>query len=215
MTRLDFISDPVCPWCLIGAHNLLRALGARASHPINLRWQPYQLNPDIPAEGMDRRNYLEKKFGGPEAAARVYGRIAEAADAAGVDMNLDGNARAPNTLDAHRLIRWAAAEGAETSAAMALFRRYLALGEDISDHGVLADVAAEVGLDPSEIGTRLASDTDSGTVHAEANAAREMGVTGVPTFILDGRYVLTGAQPPEFWVRVIDELAAAADAAPL
>jgi predicted DsbA family dithiol-disulfide isomerase len=208
-TRLEIVSDPICPWCYIGASNLARALAGRAAHPFALNWRPFQLNPEMPAEGMDRAAYLAAKFGGAENAARVYGRIAEAAAAAGLEVDLGGIVRTPNTLDAHRLIRWAAAEGVQTRTAMALFRRYFEAGEDISEPAVLRAAAEEAGLDGAVIAELLAGDSDRNAVRAEAEATGAMGVTGVPTFIIGGRYVVTGAQPPELWSRVADEIEAA------
>jgi len=214
MTRLDIISDPVCPWCYIGAAHLGRALAARAPHPFAICWRPYFLNPEMPEEGMDRQSYLEAKFGGKDNAAEVYARIEAAAADAGLAVDFSRVARTPNTTDAHRVIRWAAAEDAQTRVAMELFRRYFETGADLADPDVLADAAAAAGLDRAAIARLLAGGTDRDAVRAEAAAAAEMGVTGVPTFILGGRYAVVGAQPPEVWTRVIDELAAAADGAP-
>jgi predicted DsbA family dithiol-disulfide isomerase len=132
----------------------------------------------------------------------------------GITYRFDRITRSPNTLDAHRVIRWAEAEGLQTRTAMALFRRYFELGEDISDPAVLRSAAVEAGMDGAVVATLLAGDADRAAVLAEAEAAREMGVTGVPTFILGGRYVLTGAQPFEVWRDVMDQLEAAAPAVP-
>ncbi len=212
MTTLDIISDPVCPWCYIGATHLARALAARGDHPFAITWRPYQLNPDLPPEGMDRKSYLETKFDGPEGANRVYGRIEAAAAESGVTVDFARIARAPNTLDAHRVIRWAGPEGLQTRLVGELFRRYFVEGEDISDHATLAAAAAEAGLDGAAIARLLAGDTDRAEVRTEAQQSRDIGVTGVPTFILGGRYALVGAQPRETWEKVLDELAAAAGA---
>ncbi|MDJ1008076.1 MAG: DsbA family protein, partial [Paracoccaceae bacterium] len=115
MVKLDILSDPICPWCYIGKAQLDRALEAHPDHPLTVEWHPFQLNPDMPPEGMDRRSYLETKFGGKENAVRVYARIAQAAEAAGLMLNLEGIARTPNTIDAHRLIHWAGLEGRQTA----------------------------------------------------------------------------------------------------
>lgn len=211
MTRLDILSDPICPWCYIGKASLDRALET-AGNPFDLRWRPFQLNPDMPPEGMDRRAYLEAKFGGPDGAARTYARIAQAAADAGLDLDFARIARTPNTLDAHRLIEWARAEGCQTRVVAELFRRYFRAGEDISAPDTLADAAAAAGMDPGVVRRLLAGDNDRERVREEDAAARAMGVSGVPTFILGGRYVVTGAQPPELWTRLIGELAAAAEA---
>lgn len=210
MTRLDIHSDVVCPWCYLGAANLLKALAAReGAHPFAIRWHPFQLDPSIPPEGLDRAAYMRAKFGGEDRLAVAHARLEALGRDAGVDFRFDRIARAPNTLDAHRLIRWAAPEGLQTRTAMVLFRRYFELGEDVSDHGVLAAAAGEAGLDAAAIGRLLAGDADRDAVRDEARAAAEMGIGGVPTFIVAGRYAVSGAQPPEVWTRLIGELDAA------
>jgi predicted DsbA family dithiol-disulfide isomerase len=211
VTRLDIISDPVCPWCYIGAANLTRAIEAvGGAHPFAIRWRPYQLNPDMPADGMDRADYLAAKFGGSQNAARVYEKVEAAAAEAGLKMNFARIARAPNTLDAHRVIRWAGAEGVQTRLTMALFLRYFEKGEDLSDARVLCAAAEQAGLDGEVIARLLAGDADRAEVRKEAAAARESGVTGVPTFIIGGTYALIGAQPIETWARIQRGLEAAA-----
>lgn len=212
MTRLDIISDPVCPWCYIGKAHLDRALADVAGDPFEIHWRPYQLNPDMPAEGMDRQTYLETKFGGPENAGRIYGRIEAAARDAGLAIDFGRIGRAPNTIDAHRLIRWGRAEGVQSAIVSELFRRYFERGEDISDQAVLRAAAEAAGMDGDAVERLLAGDADRAEVRAEAEEGRAMGVTGVPTFLLGGTYALTGAQPPETWARVIEELRAATDA---
>ncbi|MEM1419168.1 MAG: DsbA family oxidoreductase [Pseudomonadota bacterium] len=209
---IDILSDPICPWCYIGKTRLDQAMIERPDHPFEIRWRPFQLNPDMPAEGMDRRAYLERKFGGPEGAARVYGAIEQTAKDAGLQVRFDLIARTPNTIDAHRLIRWADSMDAQTPVVEDLFKRYFESGEDISDHGVLAEVAEIAGLDRAVIERLLATDTDSDAVREEDKTARGMGVSGVPTFIIDGRYVVPGAQDPELWVKTIDEITSAASA---
>jgi predicted DsbA family dithiol-disulfide isomerase len=208
MIRLDVISDPVCPWCYVGATYLLRALANRPAHPFAIRWRPFQLNADMPPEGVDRQEYLAAKFGGAERAAQVYARVAEAAKVAGLDIDFERIERAPNTLDAHRVLRWAGIEGVQTQAKMALFRAYFDRGEDIGEHAVLTDAAAKAGMDAADVARLLASDADRRAVRDEADAAQAMGVTGVPTFIVGGRYVVAGAQPATLWMRVVDELSA-------
>ena len=208
-TRLEIISDPICPWCYLGAANLMRALATREAHPFELIWQPYQLNPDVPAEGVDRAAYLAEKLGDPEKVEASHARLTEMGAEAGITYRFDRMTRIPNTLDAHRLIRWAGAEGVQTRAAMAIFQRNFEAGEDISDAGVLTSVAAEVGMDAAVTARLLAGDADRAEVQAEAEAAREMGVTGVPTFIIGGRYAVSGAQPPDLWERLMSELDAA------
>lgn len=207
MIRLDILSDPICPWCYIGKARLDRALEARPEHPFLIEWHPFQLNPEMPPEGMDRAAYLEAKFGGREGAVRVYTQIAEHAEQAGVEINFDKIRRTPNTLDAHRLIHWAGLEGRQTTVVSALFRAYFREGRDIGDAGTLADIAAEAGLDRAMVAHLLATDADRDDIIARDRHARERGVTAVPTFIIGNRHVVQGAQPSQLWLDVIDELA--------
>ena len=206
MIRLDILSDPICPWCYLGKVRLDRALEARPDHPFAVEWHPFQLNPDMPPEGMDRRAYLEAKFGGKEGAVQAYLPLVEHAAASGVALNLDRIARTPNTLDAHRLIHWAGLEGRQGAMVAALFRAYFREGRDIGDAGVLAALAGEAGLDPAVVARLLACDADRALVAERDAHARARGVSAVPTFILADTYVISGAQTPETWIRIIDEL---------
>ncbi|MXU65850.1 DsbA family oxidoreductase [Oceanomicrobium pacificus] len=205
-TTLDITSDPICPWCYIGKSYLDRALAQAPDHPFEIRWRPFQLNPDMPAEGMDRRAYLEGKFGGPEGAASVYGRIEETAKQAGLDIDFAAIKRTPNTIDAHRLIHWAGIEGRQPAVVAQLFRRYFREGQDISDHGVLTDVAEAVGMNAEATARLLSGEADRDEVRRADQMARDMGVQGVPTFIIGAHYALSGAQPPELWGQVIAEI---------
>jgi len=214
MTRLDIHSDVVCPWCYLGAANLLKALGEREGpHPFAIRWHPFQLDPTIPPGGLDRAAYMRAKFGDGDAIAVAHARLEALGNEAGIAFHFDRIDRAPNTLDAHRLIRWAGPEALQTRTAMDLFRRYFELGEDVSDPAVLRAAAEEAGLDGAAIAALLAGDADRAEVQAEVAAAEDMGVTGVPTFVIAGQYVLSGAQPVEVWSDVIRQLEAATPAA--
>jgi predicted DsbA family dithiol-disulfide isomerase len=208
MIKLDILSDPICPWCFIGKSNLDRALEQRPDHPFAIEWHPFQLNPDMPAEGMDRRAYMEAKFGGRDGAVRAYTPVLQAAERAGLTLNFEGIARTPNTLDAHRLIHWAGLEGRQTAAVSALFRAYFVDGQDIGDRTTLADIAARIGLDRAMTERLLASDADAEDIRARDAHARERGVTGVPTFVIANQHVVVGAQPADLWLQVIDELSA-------
>lgn len=210
MTRLEVYSDVVCPWCYLGAANLMRAVDAAGAHPFAIGWRPFQLDPSIPAEGLDRAAYMTAKFGSLDRLEAAHARLREMGAAVGIGFRFDAITRAPNTLDAHRLIRWAAPEGLQTRTAMVLFARYFERGEDVSDPGVLREAAGEAGLDPAVIERLLAGDADRAETAAEVEEAQAMGITGVPTFILGGRYALSGAQPVETWSRVMQELEAAA-----
>jgi predicted DsbA family dithiol-disulfide isomerase len=207
MITLDILSDPVCPWCYIGKANLDRALEARPEHALTIQWHPFQLNPDMPPDGADRRTYLEAKFGGNDYAVKIYARIAEAAEAAGLKIDFGGIERTPNTLDAHRLIHWAGLEGRQTAAVSRLFKAYFEDGRDIGDREVLLDIAEGIGLDREMIRRLLDSDADLDDIRARDEHARQRGVTGVPTFVLANQHVLPGAQPTELWLQVIDEIA--------
>lgn len=205
MVTLTIISDPICPWCLIGKARLDAALAQAPAYPFSIRWRPFQLNPDMPAGGMDRRAYLAAKFGGPAGAARVYGAIAETAAQDGLTLDFDRIARTPNTRDAHRTLRWAGDGARQHALAQALFARYFMLGEDIGDHAVLAEAAASVGMEGAAVAARLATDEDRVAIVAEDAQARAIGVTGVPAFVIADRYLVSGAQPTDFWLRAIDE----------
>ena len=206
MVRLDIISDPICPWCYIGKAQLDRAIAETGVNPFDIGWRIFQLNPDMPAEGMDRRSYLEAKFGGPERAKEIYARIEKAAAEAGIAVHFDRIGRTPNTMDAHRLIRWSRTTGHQHDLVGRLFVDYFERGRDISDHEVLVEAAAAVGMERDVVSRLLAGEADRDQLREEDRAAREMGVNGVPCFVVGGRYVLQGAQPAETWAKVIREL---------
>ncbi len=206
MVTLDILSDPICPWCYIGKARLDRAIAETGLDPFDTVWRMFRLNSDIPAEGIDRKLYLETKFGGAGQAARVYGAIAETAKSTGLDLRLGEIARTPNTLDAHRLIRWARSTGNQSAIAHQLFVRYMERCEDISDHETLLDVAQSAGMERAVVARLLAGDADRDALVREEQAARRMGVTGVPCFVIDGRYVLQGAQDVATWKKVIAEI---------
>jgi len=207
MIKLDILSDPICPWCYIGKANLDRALSQHPDHPFSIEWHPFQLNPDMPEGGMDRRDYLEGKFGGKEAAAQVYGRIEDAAKVAGLALDFSKIDRTPNTIDAHRLIHWAGLEGVQTAAVSRLFKAYFEDGADIGDRKVLLDIADGIGMDREMTERLFSSDADADDIRARDAHTRQRGVTGVPTFVVAQSHVVPGAQPPEVWAGVIKELA--------
>ncbi|WP_238366587.1 DsbA family oxidoreductase [Mesobacterium pallidum] len=212
MIKLAIFSDPICPWCYIGKTQLDRALEAAPDHPFDVEWHPFQLNPDMPVGGMDRRAYLAAKFGGEEGALAAYTPIMEHAKSIGLNIEWDRIARTPNTLDAHRLIHWAGIEGCQTPVAAALFRAYFKDGRDIADPEVLADIGDSFGMDGAAILRLLATDADREEIRNRDAAAREMGITGVPCFIVAGQHAVPGAQPAELWAKVIAELNGAAEA---
>ena len=212
MIKLDILSDPICPWCYIGKKNLDDALELRPGHPLQIQWHPFQLNPDMPRGGMEREKYLDKKFGGREDAKQVYDRIADAAKANGLKLDLDGIKRTPNTIDAHRLIHWAGLEGCQTATVTRLFKAYFEECRDIGDRSELLEIAEAVGLGRAVTERLLGSDADIEEMRARDVHARNRGVTGVPTFVVADRHVVQGAQPKDLWLRVMDELSEQAEA---
>jgi predicted DsbA family dithiol-disulfide isomerase len=206
MVKLDILSDPICPWCYIGKANLDRALEQRPDHPFVIEWHPFQLNPDMPSQGMDRRAYLEAKFGGKDGAVRAYAPVLEHAQAAGLEIDFEAMQRTPNTLNAHRLIHWAGIEGRQTAIVSSLFRAYFNDGRDIGDADTLADIADSCGMDASVVLRLLATDEDAQMIRDKDASAREMGVNSVPTFIVASQHAVPGAQPTELWLKVMDEI---------
>ena len=204
--KLDIMSDPICPWCYIGKAHLDRALASEPDHPFLIEWHPFQLNPDMPAEGMDRRAYLEGKFGGKEGAVKAYAPVVEHAKKAGLTINFEDMKRTPNTLDAHRLIHWAGIEGRQTAAVSALFKAYFVDARDIGDAEVLADIADGIEMDASVVRRLLASDSDAQDIRDRDDHSRKMGISSVPTFIVGGKHAVPGAQPPELWKQVLADL---------
>lgn len=208
--KLDIISDPICPWCFIAKTLLDRALEQRPTHPFVVEWHPFMLNPDMPADGMERRAYLETKFGGKDGAVRAYAPVLERAEAAGLTIDFEAMKRTPNTLNAHRLMHWAGIEGHQDAAAMALFAAYFQQGCDIGSADVLADIADGLGMDATMVQKLLASDADMDAIRARDAQFREMGITSVPTFIVAGQHAIPGSQDTALWLQVIDELTAQA-----
>ena len=210
--KLDIMSDPICPWCFIGKAYLDKALSAHPNHPFLIEWHPFQLNPDMPANGMGRREYLEGKFGGKEAAVRAYAPVVERAKTAGVAIDFEGMQRTPNTINAHRLIHWAGIEGRQTAAVSALFKAYFTDAHDIGDPDVLIDIAKSVEMNGDVVKRLLDSDEDLKLIQDRDKHSRKMGINSVPTFIIANQHAVPGAQPPELWAQVIADLTAQADA---
>ena len=210
--KLDIMSDPICPWCFIGKAYLDKALSAHPNHQFLIEWHPFQLNPDMPANGMGRREYLEGKFGGRDAAVRAYAPVVESAKTAGVAIDFEGMKRTPNTINAHRLIHWAGIEGRQTAAVSALFKAYFTDAHDIGDPDVLIDIAKSVEMNGDVVKRLLDSDEDLKLIQDRDKHSRKMGINSVPTFIIANQHAVPGAQPPELWAQVIADLAAQVDA---
>ncbi len=209
MIPLDIWSDPVCPWCLIGKTALDRALESRPAHPFVIAWHPFQLNPDMPDTGMDRHAYLALKFGDTQGVLDAYRPVIARAEAEGLALDLAAIARTPNTRNAHRLIHWAGIEGRQGAMVSALFRAYFREGRDIGASDVLADLAAEAGMDRKLAARVLATDADVDTIRTADRNARARGITGVPFFVVADELAIPGAQDTAFWQHLIDQLTAA------
>ncbi len=204
MVHIDLFADVICPWCLIGKCRLERAMTKRPEVDVAIHWRAFQLNPDMPPEGMPRDHYLAAKFGGVARSQQVYDRIAAAAEAEGLDIDFGRIARTPNTVAAHRLIAWSRQQQQDDIVVEALFQAYFQDGRDIGTTTTLTDIATESGLDRDAAEAYLASDDGLESVTAETRFAYENGITGVPCFIINRRYAVTGAQDPEAFVPLFD-----------
>lgn len=209
--RIEIVSDVICPWCFIGKRRLEKAMALRPDIEFEIGWRPFQLNPDMPREGADRKSYLEAKFGGPARAKEIYARVAGEGAKEGIAFDFDGIKRTPNTLAAHSLLRWALEDGVQYDVKEKLFQAYFLKGRDIGDAAVLAEIAAEAGMDHAAVLGKLEQGIDAEVIEAEDRMARELGITGVPFFIVERRYGLSGAQPPEVLLDVIDKALAVAN----
>lgn len=212
---IDVISDVVCPWCFIGRRRLGQALSLYAAREPNVRpivsWHPFQLNPDLPRDGIDRRAYLDAKFGGPQRAAEIYERVRAAGRSVGIEFAFERIERQPNTKDAHRLIAWAQARGDPEDVVEGLFRAYFLEGRGIGERAVLATVAGEAGLPADAARAHLESEAGADTVEAMDRRVRELGVTGVPFFVFGGRVGVSGAQEPPALVAAMEQAMAGGD----
>ena len=207
--RIDVVSDIVCPWCFIGKRRLEKALALKPDIPVEIRWRPFFLNDWIPREGISREQYLTTKFGSVERYKGIAQRVARAAADEGLVYDMNKISSQPNTLDAHRLIRWAESAGKAAAMKQKLMDFYFTDGADLTDREVLVKAASEVGLDAEETRKRLASDDDVAQIETEAQSAKEAGIEGVPTFIFGGKFAVSGAQAPEYIADAIDRAAQA------
>ena len=206
MVKLDIFSDPICPWCYIGKSYLDRALEKAGNHPFNIQWHPFQLNPEMPLQGVDRREYLERKFGNKDLAIKAYAPVLEHAALAGLNLKLEKIMKTPNTLSAHRLIFWAWQEGVQNAVVSAIFKAYFVEGRDIGKNNVLVDISHNTGIDKILVDRLLKGTNDQELVIETDKGAREMGINSAPTFVLNGKHVITGAQNVDFWSNLINEV---------
>ncbi|MER9643487.1 DsbA family protein [Mesorhizobium sp. M0239] len=208
---VDVVSDVVCPWCFIGQKRLDRAIAAVSDVDVHVRWRPFQLDPTIPPEGKDRREYMLAKFGSDERIREIHARIEPLGEVEGISFAFDAIKVAPNTLDAHRLIRWAGAAGEaiQNRLVRRLFQLNFGEGANIGDHAVLVEAAREAGMDASVVATLLPTEADVEAVRTEIATASRMGISGVPCFLLEEKYAVMGAQDADTLADAIRQVAAA------
>jgi predicted DsbA family dithiol-disulfide isomerase len=210
---VDIVSDTVCPWCFIGKRRFEKALALSGRNDIMVAWRPFQLNPDMPAEGMEREAYLTAKFGNGGRVQQIYGAITETGRDEGIEFHFDKIKRMPNTLASHRLVRLGAKQGQQDAVVENLFRSFFVDGRDVGDKDVLIDIAVESGIEREAAVAYMAGAEDRDEIVSSDLYARRLGINGVPCFIVNRRYAVSGAQPPEAFQQVFelaaqDELAA-------
>jgi len=208
MITIDIVSDTVCPWCFVGKRRLEQALAQQGNGvDVRIAWRPFQLNPEMPREGADRKTHLRAKFGDDDRFEKAYDAIVEAGKSVEIPFAFDDIERTPNTINSHRLIDRAGKTGRQDAVVEVLFRTYFLEGRDIGDIDVLVDVAREAGLDGDEIRDYLQSDEDVERINAEDKLAREMGIQGVPCFVVNQKYAISGAQDPAVFLQVFERIA--------
>jgi predicted DsbA family dithiol-disulfide isomerase len=212
--RIDIVSDIVCPWCFVGTRRLARALELLRAEGRELevteRWLPFFLNPKTPPEGEPYRPFLEKKFGGPAAVEALWARVRAAARSVGLELAFEKITVRANTLQAHRLLHWAQRRGQVDVLVEGLFAAHFQEGENVGDPAVLQRIAVACGHPAAEVAAYLAADENTATVRAEERRVRELGVRSVPTYIFDGRSMISGAETPEILAEAIRRHLAAA-----
>ena len=204
MIHVDIISDTVCPWCYIGKRRFEQAVAMRSHYEFQIGWRPFQLNPDIPPSGLPRRDFLNAKFGGAERADRIYEAISKAGGEIGLDFNFRSIPHQPNTFDSHRLVRWSESSGVQDAVVEKLFLSYFMNEADVGNQEFLVGVANECGMDGELVQDLFREDADRDLLMAEEGVARRMGINGVPCFVVDHKYAISGAQDPSVLTHVFD-----------
>jgi predicted DsbA family dithiol-disulfide isomerase len=202
---IDVVSDAVCPWCFVGKRRLEAALGESGDRNVAVRWRPFQLDPTIPSAGLDRQAYMRAKFRDDARLAEIHARLTALGAEVGIKFDFEAIQRAPNTLDAHRLIRWAGESGVQEDVVERLFSAYFEQGRDIGDRGVLVEIAEACGMSGADVKQRFAQEGDVAEVEAEIERARQVGVSGVPFFIFANNFAVSGAQSAEVLARAMRE----------
>ena len=202
--HIKIISDTVCPWCFIGKRRFERALEMRPQDNLQIVWQPFQLNPTMPTEGMERKSYLAAKFGGPERAERQNERLHQTGREEGIEFDFAAIKRTPNTVNSHRLIHFAGLAGHQELVVEALFRGFFIDGLDLGNLDILTEIGAASGLDGNELSRYLHSDADRAQIQALDEKARQAGISGVPCYVIDGKFAVSGAQSPEIFHQIFE-----------
>jgi predicted DsbA family dithiol-disulfide isomerase len=210
--QIDIVSDVVCPWCYIGKRRIENALALVPDVPVEVNWRPFFLNPWVPREGISRDEYLTAKFGSVENYRGISGRVVAAAGEEGLLYRPELVKRQPNTIDCHRLIHWAEANGKSADMKQRLMELYFRDGGDLTDIDVLAQAAADCGLDADDVRRRLATGEDVELVSGQAQEAADKGISGVPTYVFARKYAVSGAQPPDQLARAIRQVSAEVNA---
>jgi predicted DsbA family dithiol-disulfide isomerase len=210
--QLTIVSDVICPWCFVAKKNLEKALElVGTDFVVNITWRPFELNPGMPKEGLNRREYRSQKFGSWEQSQSLDARVASAGKLAGITFHHDLMERTPNTFNAHRLIWLAGEEGVQDAIVEALFRAYFVEGRDVGDTKMLAEIAKQARLSDTLVAAFLEGNAGTDEVRLEAETAKMGGISGVPTFILDGEELFSGAMKPEYMAARLREAAAHAE----
>ena len=208
MIQLDIYSDPICPWCYIGKIHLERALETLNENPFHIKWHPFQLNPEMPKNGMDRKKYLEQKFGSISGFASAYRPVIEHTKNFNIDLKLDKIQTTPNTMNAHRIINWAVLEDCQNKIVSELFKAYFVNGLDLGSNTILAKLASKYFMDEKSILRLLNSDNDISKIIDKDRSARRMGIKAVPMFIVANQYAVSGAQTADLWQTVVKDIQA-------
>lgn len=204
--ELDVVIDVVCPWCYVGKRQLDRALAQRPGVVSQVRYRPYQLSADTPAEGVDRAAHYKRKFGDNPQFKAAREHLLLLGQSLGIDFDFESDCRIANTMDAHRLIRWALSPGLQAEVAEGLMKAYFEDCAFLGDHSLLMQVASDAGMDGNLVQSLLESDKDKDLIQAEVQQAHQLGIQGVPMFIFDGKAGVSGAQDAQVLVQVIDKL---------
>jgi predicted DsbA family dithiol-disulfide isomerase len=205
--QIDIVSDTVCPWCFIGKRRLERAFLLRPDMQFNIHWRAYRLDPSVPPEGLDRKAYMKAKFGDNPNRQAMADALQTAGRSEDIAFNFDAIARTPNTLDSHRLIRWAGGAGLQNEVVERLFTAYFEDGRDIGNRDVLVEIASDAGMDSALVADLMDQGEDRELIEREDALAHRMGISGVPTFIFENKYLVSGAQDAETLAQVMDKVA--------